>query len=162
MKAQEEVERILADLKAVLGPRGNEMVSKISARIDEMTGEIEALKYANSLDAETGDILAAQPGFSKIHFTSNERTMLAYIIGRGSRISTKEGIYAALYATRFGGEQPDIKILDIHLCNIRRKLSKANLGCQIKTIHRQGYVYIPDPNMKRRDVLFISDHREAA
>lgn len=152
MNHAEEVSNILKDLKAVLGPQGVRMVDKISAHMDEMTGQIETLKHANSLDIWHGDALACQPAFMKIHFSPMQRKMLAYIIGRGSSGASKEGIYAAMYGDRLECDQPDIKVLDIVIFQIRQKLRAAGFHDCIENIYGHGYRYKPDPSIKPLDM----------
>jgi len=164
MNHAEEVSNILKDLKAVLGPQGVRMVDKISAHMDKMTGEIEALKYANSLDmgAGMGGGLAAMPEFRAINFTPAEYAILAYIVGRGDNGASYDGMYAAAYSHRLECDQPQPEIIKVHICKIRKKLREAGLGCSIKSAWGRGYTFVPDPSLKRRDTLFISDHSAAA
>jgi DNA-binding response OmpR family regulator len=155
MAPEQEIRQLFRDMKAVCGGKTLAAVSKLEQRFDEMTGEIEALKYANSLDSATGDILASQPGFLSIKFTPLERSLLAYVIGRGSNGASYDGAYEALYSHRLDCDQPDRDIIKVLMCKVRKKLAKAGLNCRIENSWGRGYVYIPDAGMKRRDVIAV-------
>ena len=58
-----------------------------------------------------------------------------------------------LYA---GGHEPESKIIDIFVCNLRQKLAQATGGSHyIETVWGRGYV-LRDPELRRPSVLTSS------
>lgn len=65
--------------------------------------------------------------------TALEARVFAHLASR--ELGTKQSIMMALYSDR--AEEPEIKIVDVFVCKMRRKLSK--FGVRIETVWGQGY-----------------------
>lgn len=65
--------------------------------------------------------------------TANEARVFAHLASRD--VGTKQSIMMALYSDR--SEEPEIKIVDVFVCKLRRKLRP--FGVHIETIWGQGY-----------------------
>lgn len=66
--------------------------------------------------------------------TAREATVFGVIASR--ELATKEAIMAALYHN-LGKEEAEIKIVDVFICKIRKKL--APFGIVVETVWGQGY-----------------------
>ena len=57
--------------------------------------------------------------------------------------ATKEQLLAEMYADRYGlGDEPEIKIIDVFVCKLRRKFKRFP-GLEIETIFGRGYAMPP-------------------
>ncbi|WP_204114195.1 response regulator transcription factor CtrA [Shimia biformata] len=96
------------------------------------TGEIEV-----NLDAKTVEV-AGQP----VHLTGKEYQMFELLSLRKGTTLTKEMFLNHLYG---GMDEPELKIIDVFICKLRKKLSEANGGENyIETVWGRGYV-LRDP-----------------
>jgi DNA-binding winged helix-turn-helix (wHTH) protein len=87
-----------------------------------------------------------------LHLTNKEYAVLELLSLRKGTIVTREMLLARLYG---GRDEPRVKIIDIFVCTLRRKIAEANGGDHhIETVWGRGYVLI-DPNWGNRD-LFIA------
>lgn len=68
-------------------------------------------------------------------FTSTECRVLAALI-QGDLV-TKDAVYVRVYPDHYMGDAPDIKIIDVFVCKLRRKLKP--LGIAISTVWGRGY-----------------------
>lgn len=69
--------------------------------------------------------------------TQTEMKCVGAILRRGC--INQEAIYAAIYGSKPDNEQPDIKIIDVYICKIRKKL-KAR-GYVLKNLFGIGYYF---------------------
>nr|WP_246713314.1 helix-turn-helix domain-containing protein [Rhizobium sp. BK112] len=72
--------------------------------------------------------------------TAQEARVFAHLASRD--FGTKQSIMMALYSDR--AEEPEIKIVDVFVCKLRKKLSR--FGVRIETIWGQGYRLARQPN----------------
>lgn len=72
---------------------------------------------------------------------SAEMALLARLAEIWPRVLSKEAAMTCLYSLR-PGDQPDIKIVDVWICKIRRKLKP--LGLRIDTSWGRGYALAVD------------------
>lgn len=66
--------------------------------------------------------------------TATEAVLFAHLATRD--METKESLMLALYSER-AGDPPEIKIIDVLVCKIRKKVSR--FGVCIETVWGQGY-----------------------
>lgn len=71
--------------------------------------------------------------------TPTEMQCVGAIIRRG--ILNQEAIFTAVYGSRPESQQPDMKIIDVYLCRIRRKLTPK--GFALKNNFSVGYYFEP-------------------
>lgn len=64
-----------------------------------------------------------------------EATVLAELVKARGGLRTKERLLSSLHL--FGAEDRETKIIDVHVCRLRRKLKP--LGLSIGTVWGQGY-----------------------
>lgn len=72
----------------------------------------------------------------RVHLTVREFAILELLVLRRNMIMTKEAILTQLYG---GMDEPEIKIIDVFVCKIRSKLTKAGLPNVISTVWGRGY-----------------------
>jgi two-component system cell cycle response regulator CtrA len=71
-----------------------------------------------------------------VHLTSREHQMLELLILRQGQTVTKETTLLYLYD---GRDEPELKIIDVFLCKIRKKLAVAGWNRTIETVWGRGY-----------------------
>lgn len=118
-----------------------ELVARIQAIVRRSAGHsqsiIETGKLAVNLDAQTVDV-EGQP----IHLTGKEYGILELLSLRKGTTLTKEMFLNHLYG---GMDEPELKIIDVFICKLRKKLSAATQGDNyIETVWGRGYA-LRDP-----------------
>lgn len=118
-----------------------ELVARIQAIVRRSAGHsqsiIETGKLAVNLDAQTVEV-EGQP----IHLTGKEYGILELLSLRKGTTLTKEMFLNHLYG---GMDEPELKIIDVFICKLRKKLSSATQGENyIETVWGRGYA-LRDP-----------------
>lgn len=72
-----------------------------------------------------------------LELTGKEYQILAFLMLRKGATVTKENFLNRLYT---GLDEPEVKIIDVFMCKIRKKLAKVVKGRYIETIWGRGYV----------------------
>ena len=120
-----------------------ELVARIHAIIRRSKGHAQSViktgKVEVNLDAKT---VAA--GGRAVHLTGKEYQMLELLSLRKGTTLTKEMFLNHLYG---GMDEPELKIIDVFICKLRKKLAEATEGDNyIETVWGRGYVLRdPDP-----------------
>ena len=74
----------------------------------------------------------------QVHLTGKEYDILELLSLRKGTILTKEMFFKHLYGGRY---EPELKIIDVFVCKLRKKLAQATGGNHyIETIWGRGYV----------------------
>jgi two-component system cell cycle response regulator CtrA len=85
-----------------------------------------------NLDAKTVEVNGAH-----VHLTKKEYQMVELLSLRKGAPLTKEMFLTHLYG---GMDEPEIKIIDVFMCKLRKKLASASNGWNyIETIWGRGY-----------------------
>ena len=118
-----------------------ELVARIHAIIRRSKGHSQSVtktgKIAVNLDAKTVDADGRT-----VHLTGKEYQMLELLSLRKGTTLTKEMFLNHLYG---GMDEPELKIIDVFICKLRKKLSTATDGDNyIETVWGRGYV-LRDP-----------------
>lgn len=71
----------------------------------------------------------------ELRLTTHEAALVGHLLARD--ICTKQSCLAATSAVDILGDQPDIKIIDVYICKVRKKL--APFGIEIVTRWGVGY-----------------------
>jgi two-component system cell cycle response regulator CtrA len=119
---------------------------------DELVARIQAIvrrSKGHAMSAiQTGDLVLdldrkiVKVNGDRVHLTNKEYQMLELLSLRKGTTLTKETFLNHLYD---GMDEPDIKIIDVFICKMRKKLAKASNGKNyIETIWGRGYV-LRDP-----------------
>ncbi len=114
-----------------------ELVARIHAIIRRSKGHSQSIihtgKIAVNLDAKTVDVEG-----TPVHLTGKEYQMLELLSLRKGTTLTKEMFLNHLYG---GMDEPELKIIDVFICKLRKKLSTATGGENyIETVWGRGYV----------------------
>lgn len=83
---------------------------------------LEAVEYLLEVIESMRRVTADDWVFSGVHFTASERRLLRAIAEAAPRVLTRDGAMDALMEPRAGDDAPEAKIIDVHICKIRRKL----------------------------------------
>ena len=118
-----------------------ELVARIHAIIRRSKGHAQSVirtgQVTVNLDAKTVDA-----GGKPVHLTGKEYQMLELLSLRKGTTLTKEMFLNHLYG---GMDEPELKIIDVFICKLRKKLSEATGGDNyIETVWGRGYV-LRDP-----------------
>lgn len=118
-----------------------ELVARIQAIVRRSKGHSQSIiktgKLAVNLDTKTVDVNG-----SRVHLTGKEYAMLELLSLRKGTTLTKEMFLNHLYG---GMDEPELKIIDVFICKLRKKLSAACEGENyIETVWGRGYV-LRDP-----------------
>lgn len=119
----------------------DELVARIHAIIRRSKGHTQSIINAGqisvNLDAKTVDV-----GGMPVHLTGKEYQMLELLSLRKGTTLTKEMSLNHLYG---GMDEPELKIIDLFICKLRKKLSEATgWDNHIETVWGRGYV-LRDP-----------------
>jgi two-component system cell cycle response regulator CtrA len=74
---------------------------------------------------------------TKLHLTGKEYSMLELLVLRRGVVLTKEAFLNHLYG---GMDEPEMKIIDVFICKLRKKLQQAGVDSMIGTVWGRGYV----------------------
>ena len=118
-----------------------ELVARIHAIIRRSQGHAQSIirtgKVSINLDEKTVDV-AGRP----LNLTAKEYQMLELLSLRKGTTLTKEMFLNHLYG---GMDEPELKIIDVFICKLRKKLAEATGGeTYIETVWGRGYV-LRDP-----------------
>ena len=119
-----------------------ELVARIQAIVRRSKGFSESLirtgKLLVNLDTRTVEV-EGQP----LHLTGKEYGILELLSLRKGTTLTKEMFLNHLYG---GMDEPELKIIDVFICKLRKKLAAATNGDNyIETVWGRGYV-LRDPS----------------
>ena len=82
------------------------------------------------------DIKKAFVGDAPVHLTAKEYAVLELLMLRKGMILTKEAFLNHLYG---GMDEPEMKIIDVFICKLRKKLAAAGAAEVIGTVWGRGY-----------------------
>ncbi|MEO1106795.1 MAG: response regulator transcription factor [Pseudomonadota bacterium] len=124
-----------------------ELVARIHAIIRRSKGHSQSVihtgRVAVNLDAKTVEVDG-----QTVHLTGKEYQMLELLSLRKGTTLTKEMFLNHLYG---GMDEPELKIIDVFICKLRKKLSNATGGDNyIETVWGRGYV-LRDPQSDSMD-----------
>jgi len=126
-------------------------VARIHAIIRRSKGHSQSMIRTGqvnvNLDAKTVEVAG-----KTVHLTGKEYQMLELLSLRKGTTLTKEMFLNHLYG---GMDEPELKIIDVFICKLRKKLAEATGGHNhIETVWGRGYVL--------RDPVLQSQRRFAA
>ena len=82
---------------------------------------------------------------SLIHLTGKEYSILELLVLRKGTVLTKDAFLSHLYG---GMDEPEVKIIDVFICKLRKKLAMAGADGLIKTVWGQGYTLKDSTSMQ--------------
>ena len=115
----------------------DELVARIHAIVRRSKGHAQSVIQTDdlvvNLDTKTSEVNGA-----RVHLTGKEYAMLELLSLRKGMTLTKEMFLNHLYG---GIDEPDVKIIDVFMCKLRKKLAGASGGKNyIETVWGRGYV----------------------
>jgi two-component system, cell cycle response regulator CtrA len=81
-------------------------------------------------------------GDKPVHLTGKEYAILELLVLRKGMVLTKEAFLNHLYG---GMDEPEMKIIDVFICKLRKKLAQAGAPHVIGTVWGRGYM-VRDPS----------------
>jgi two-component system cell cycle response regulator CtrA len=125
-----------------------ELIARIQAIVRRSKGHSDSViktgKLVVNLDTRTVEV-SGQP----LHLTGKEYGILELLSLRKGTTLTKEMFLNHLYG---GMDEPELKIIDVFVCKLRKKLSQSTGGDNyIETVWGRGYV-LRDPDMAGQPV----------
>ncbi|MGZ3304849.1 MAG: response regulator transcription factor CtrA [Asticcacaulis sp.] len=120
----------------------DELVARIHAVVRRSKGHAQSVIRTGdivvNLDAKTVEVSG-----NRVHLTGKEYEMLELLSLRKGTTLTKEMFLNHLYG---GMDEPELKIIDVFICKLRKKLAVAADGNHyIETVWGRGYV-LRDPH----------------
>ena len=127
----------------------NELVARIHAIVRRSQGHAVSIVQTGDLAVDLDQKTIAVGGV-RVHLTAKEYQILELLCLRKGSTLTKEMLLNQLYG---GLDEPEIKIIDVFICKLRKKLANASGGNNyIETVWGRGYA-LSEPS---RDDLKIS------
>jgi two-component system cell cycle response regulator CtrA len=119
-----------------------ELIARVNAVVRRSRGHAQSViktgDIAVNLDAKTVEVKGA-----RVPLTGKEYQMLELLSLRKGATLTKEMFLNHLYG---GMDEPEMKIIDVFICKLRKKLATATHGeHHIETVWGRGYV-LRDPD----------------
>jgi two-component system cell cycle response regulator CtrA len=115
----------------------DELIARIHAIVRRSAGHAESVisvgDLAVNLDAKNASVAG-----QRVHLTGKEYQILELLALRKGTTLTKEMFLNHLYG---GMDEPELKIIDVFICKLRKKLANASSGKNyIETVWGRGYV----------------------
>ncbi|TXM99145.1 response regulator transcription factor [Methylobacterium sp. WL64] len=115
----------------------DELVARIHAIVRRSKGHAQSVITIDDLIVNL-DQKTVEVGGARVHLTGKEYQMLELLSLRKGTTLTKEMFLNHLYG---GMDEPELKIIDVFICKLRKKLANASQGKNyIETVWGRGYV----------------------
>jgi two-component system cell cycle response regulator CtrA len=119
----------------------DELVARIHAIVRRAKGHAQSVIHTGDLVVNL-DTKTVEVEGERVHLTGKEYQMLELLSLRKGTTLTKEMFLNHLYG---GIDEPELKIIDVFICKLRKKLASATGGEHyIETVWGRGYV-LRDP-----------------
>jgi len=113
-----------------------ELLARMQAVIRRSKGLSQSLLRIGELEINL-DSKEVKVAGMRLHLTGKEYAILELLALRKGFVLTKEAFLNHLYG---GMDEPEIKIVDVFVCKLRKKLAKAGITNLIGTIWGRGYM----------------------
>lgn len=128
----------------------DELIARIQAIVRRSKGHSESVvrfdKVAINLDTRHVEVNGIQ-----VHLTNKEYAILELLALRKGSVLTKEMFLNHLYSSM---DEPEIKIIDVFVCKLRKKLADASGGVNyIETVWGRGYMLKDNENSENKNLL---------
>ena len=129
-----------------------ELVARMQAIVRRSKGFSQPnLRIGNlRLNLDSREVLV---GDNQVHLTGKEYAILELLILRKGMVLTKEAFLNHLYG---GMDEPEMKIIDVFICKLRKKLQAAGADNLIGTVWGRGYM-LRDPNGSSHPIITTSE-----
>ena len=124
-----------------------ELVARIHAVVRRSKGHAQSVIITGDLTVNLDQKTVEVDG-ARVHLTGKEYQMLELLSLRKGTTLTKEMFLNHLYG---GMDEPELKIIDVFICKLRKKLATASAGRNyIETVWGRGYVLREPPPGEER------------
>jgi len=126
-----------------------ELIARINAVLRRTRGYSEPrLKIGNlELDLDGKEVTAEG---NSLRLTGKEYAILELLVLRKGMVLTKDAFLNHLYG---GIDEPEMKIIDVFICKLRRKLQAVGAGHLITTVWGRGYILRDEPASQPRETV---------
>lgn len=125
----------------------NELIARIQAVVRRSKGHSDSTITIGDLIVNL-DERAVKIGTKNVHLTSKEYAILELLAMRKGTPLKKEMFLNHLYG---GIDEPELKIIDVFICKLRKKLEEASGGKNyIETLWGRGYI-LRDPEPEEQE-----------
>ncbi len=135
----------------------HELIARIQAIVRRAKGFSQPTLTVGPLTLNLGSREVLVEG-RNVHLTGKEYAVLELLTLRKGIVLTKEAFLNHLYG---GMDEPEVKIIDVFICKLRKKLAQAGAGDLIGTVWGRGYV-LRDPASGTRITLPVEAPRAVA
>jgi len=133
----------------------DELVARIHAIVRRSKGHAQSVITTGDLAVNLDQKMVEVAG-NRVHLTGKEYQMLELLSLRKGTALTKEMFLNHLYG---GRDEPELKIIDVFICKLRKKLADAGLNRDyIETVWGRGYV-LREPSEDERYGVQGPDNR---
>ena len=133
-----------------------ELVARIQAIVRRAKGFSQPTLSVGPLTLNLGSREVMVDGRA-VHLTGKEYAVLELLTLRKGIVLTKEAFLNHLYG---GMDEPEVKIIDVFICKLRKKLANAGAAELIGTVWGRGYV-LREPNGTIR-MPGVADRRDGS
>jgi two-component system cell cycle response regulator CtrA len=113
-----------------------ELVARVQAIVRRSKGFARSVLTVGSLSLDHAAREVSVDG-RPVHLTGKEYAILELLTLRKGIVLTKEAFLNHLYG---GMDEPEVKIIDVFICKLRKKLAQAGAEDLIGTVWGRGYV----------------------
>ena len=124
-----------------------ELLARIQAIVRRSKGFSQSTLYIGPLRLNMDSREVTVDG-RMVPLTGKEYSILELLVLRKGMVLTKEAFLNHLYG---GMDEPEMKIIDVFVCKLRKKLAQAGAGNMIGTIWGRGYM-IREPVAAHEDL----------
>ena len=122
-----------------------ELIARIQAIVRRSKGHSESVLRFDKVSVNLDTRIVEVDG-TPVHLTSKEYAILELLAMRRGTVLTKEMFLNHLYG---GIDEPELKIIDVFVCKLRKKLADASGGTNyIETVWGRGYMLKDFPGDK--------------
>ena len=128
----------------------DELVARINAIVRRSKGHAQSVIQIGDLVINL-DTKMVEINGARVHLTAKEYQLLVLLGLRKEMTLTKEVILNQLYG---GLDEPEIKIIDVFVCKLRKKLANASRGkSYIETVWGRGYMLRQPTNEEELQII---------
>jgi two-component system cell cycle response regulator CtrA len=113
-----------------------ELLARMQAIVRRSKGFSQPLLSIGTLQLNL-DSREVKIGHRPVHLTGKEYAILELLVLRKGMVLTKEAFLNHLYG---GLDEPEMKIIDVFICKLRKKLAQAGADNLIGTVWGRGYM----------------------
>ncbi len=118
-----------------------ELLARIQAVVRRSKGYSQPTLHIGPLRLNL-DSREVMVGGAPVHLTGKEYAILELLVLRKGMVLTKEAFLNHLYG---GMDEPEMKIIDVFICKLRKKLAQAGADNLIGTVWGRGYMMRDTP-----------------